>query len=460
MLSRSGCMMFRQIDKVSEMASGASIEDTMKNAVRKLGSIETRMTLFHSELSGSTQGTQVIRFNANITHSLAQAAVNQLYQVYEPLRCSIKKHDDTLWFFNDVDLADVPVQFSTLTSETDVHQLITHAVDNPLDAERSLWRMNLVSLKGCNSHVFIFTAHHAIIDANGMHDIADTFFKFLGAMVTGSTLPKVESHALPLPVDDLLQPSVVSTPAVTQEARMHDAPCPVAHRRTAWQIVELADGQLDALHAALKRDNLKFHSIVSSALSQAMYEVGLVKSEFNFGTAVTLRFLQHANPAHRNPLGCYMSIASNAIDPREDDLGTLARKYDRELMRTIMTTCLQRVDTCYTDFKKVVNKIAEEPSFSQGAGITNMAEVNIKQRYPGLEVIHYTMLANRVSANFSIVAHCYEFADKQYIALVYPTPSLSSSIVSAVAESLQKKLLHYSNATESALADNAQTVAC
>lgn len=443
-----------------KMAGRANIEDSMKNAVRKLGSIETRMALFHSELSGSTQGTQVIRFTANLTHSLLQAAVSQLYHVYEPLQCSIKKHGDTLWFFNDVELVDVPILYSAVNSEMDLHQLVTHAVDSLLDAERSLWRMNLVSLGDGDTHVLIFTAHHAIIDANGMHEIADTFFKIIGAMVTGSALPKLEHCALPLPVDDLLQSGVAPAPTATPEARLHDAPCPVTHRRTAWQMVELTGKQLDALNAALTKDNLKLHSIVSSALSQAMYEAGVVTSEFNFGTAVTLRFLQHANPTYHNPLGCYMSIASNTVDPTEKNLKVLAKKYDRELMRTIMTTCLQRVDTRYADFKNVVKRIAEEPSFLQGAGITNMAKVGVERHYPGVEVIQYMMLANRVSANFSIVAHCYEFADKQHIALVYPTPSLSSSVASAVADRLREKLLHYSRGNELALTDDAQPVAC
>lgn len=426
----------------------------MNHAIRRLGSIETRMALFHSELGGSTQGTQVIRFSANISSVEFKAAVNRLHSVYEPLQCSIKEEGDELWFCRDVVFQDVPVLYCEMSSEKDLQQTVSSAVDNPLDAERSLWRMILVSMEGTDSHVLIFTAHHAIIDASGMHDIANTFFKLVSAQVVENALPETSLFALPLPVDDLLQSGVEGIPGGQYETCLHDAACPVTHRKTGWQVIELVDYQMEALHKALKEDNLKFHSIVSAALSQAMYDVNLVKSEFNFGTAVTLRFLQNVNPAYHNPLGCYMSIASNSVDPRERNLAVLARKYDRDLMRTIMTTSLKKENTQFSDFKRVTKVIAKADSF-QGAGITNMAEVGIAAHYPGVAVTDYAMLANRVSANFSIVAHCYEFAGKQSIVLVYPTPSLSCSTVCAVAKSLQEKLLQYSGGAQAFTEDEA-----
>ena len=416
---------------------------TAAQVVRKLGAIETRMALFHTNLNGATQGTQAISFQATVTGAQFIHAVKTLFDHYVALQCVIKKNGDALWFHRSAKFDDVAVRHLHVESTANVNAIISECLDHTIDAERALWRAQLVTLGDSDNHVFLFSAHHAIIDANGMHDVANNFFRILSALLARAPIPALAPVEFPHAVDDLLQatPAAITPPALT--TRGYDEQCPIDFRRTGWQFITLEAKQFAALNVALQRDNIKLHSLISAALCQAMHAQGVVADNFNFGTAVSLRFLQDSNPEYQNPLGCYMSIAFNPLQV-DDDLASFARKYDRELMQKIFTGCLNKVETHLTDFEAATHKIAALDHFSQGAGITNMGHVGIAERYTGIEVTDYLMLANRVSANFSIVAHCYDFRGKQYIGLVYPRPCLADDVVANVAADLQQRLHAYS----------------
>lgn len=412
-------------------------------AVRKLGAIETRMALFHSNLNGSTQGTQAIFFTANVSGEQFVTAAKYLYERYAALQCTIKIIGEELWFYRSASFADIPVHHLQLEAGSDIDKVIGECLDQPIDANGALWRAQLVSVGDSGQHIFLFSAHHAIIDANGMHDLANRFFQILSSIITGIPLPQLPMIDFPLAVDELLQtnPAFAVTPVL--EPRPHDESCPINYRRTGWQFVILEEEQVAALNKALQSDNIKLHSLISAALCQALYAQGVVAERSNFGTAVSLRFLQDTNPAYVNPLGCYMSIASTLLDV-DENLVSFARKYDRELMHKIFTSCLNKVETHYADFESATHKIAKLENFSQGAGITNMGHVGIAETYPGIEISDYLMLANRVSANFSVVAHCYDFRGKQRIGLVYPKPCLTDDTVARVVTDLHNRLLSYS----------------
>jgi hypothetical protein len=412
-------------------------------AVRKLGAIEMRMALFHANLNGSTQGTQAIFFSANVSSEQFMKAANYLYDHYEALQCTIRKVDEELWFYRSAVFSNIPVRHLQLETSADINTVISECLDQPIDPNKALWRAQLVSLDHTGQKVFLFSAHHAIIDANGMHDLANRFFQILSAVISNASLPRLQPINFPLAVDELLQQNASPVVVPTAEPRPHDKSCPINYRRTGWQFVTLKQEQIAALDKALQADNIKLHSLISAALCQALHAQGVVAAHCNFGTAVSLRFLQDTNPEYSNPLGCYMSIATTSLDIN-DNLVDFARKYDRELMHKIFTSCLNRVDTLYADFEAATHRIAQLENFSQDAGITNMGHVAITETYPGIEISDYLMLANRVSANFSIVAHCYDFLGTQRIGLVYPKPCLADDVVARVAADLEKRLLSYS----------------
>lgn len=411
-------------------------------AVRKLGAIETRMALFHGNLNGSTQGTQAIFFTANVSGEQFVTAAKYLYEHYAALQCTIRVIGEELWFYRSASFIDIPVRHLQLEASADIDTVISECLDQPIDSNRALWRAQLVSVGDSRQQVFLFSAHHAIIDANGMHDLANRFFQILSAIMTSEPLPDLQLIDFPLAVDELLQTNPPSAVAPVFAPRPHDEFCPINYRRTGWQFVTLEQEQVVALNKALQSDNIKLHSLISAALCQALHAQGVVAANCNFGTAVSLRFLQDANPAYVNPLGCYMSIASTLLEV-DDNLVNFARKYDRELMHKIFTSCLNKVETHYADFAAATLKIANLENFSQGAGITNMGHVGITETYPGIEINDYLMLANRVSANFSIVAHCYDFRGKQRIGLVYPKPCLADDTVARVAADLHNRLQSY-----------------
>ena len=411
--------------------------------VRKLGAIETRMALFHANLKGSTQGTQVIFFNAAVARDQFFQAIKVLYEHYVALQCAIKKNTDGLWFYRSAAFDDISVSHLHVDTSADIEAVIGGCLDQPIDAEQALWRVQLVSIGTSGQQMLLFSAHHSIIDANGMHDLANNFFRILSAVLSATTLPSLPIIDLPLAVDELLQPAVASVNSPLQSVRPHDSVCPIDYRRTGWQFVILQPDEAVALNNALQRDNVKLHSLVSAALCQALHAAEIVDDQFNFGTAVSLRFLQDSNPEYLNPLGCYMSIAANQLQI-DEDLVSFARQYDRALMQKIITGCLNKVETHYTEFEATTHKIASLDNFSQGAGITNMGHVSIAEQYPGIEITDYRMLANRVSANFSVVAHCYDFRGQQYIGLVYPKPCLADETVVRVAADLRRRLQEYS----------------
>lgn len=428
---------------VQVMNTAVNIARSSTQAVRKLGAIETRMTLFHDNLNGSTQGTQAIFFTANASREQFITATRYLYEHYAALQCSIRTIGEELWFFRSASFADIPVRYLQLEVSADIDKVISECLDQPINANRALWRTQLVSVGDTGEHILLFSAHHAIIDANGMHDLANRFFQILSSIMAGDALPDLQIVDFPLAVDELLQSNPPPVVAPVLEPRAHDEFCPVNYRRTGWQFVTLEQEQVAALNKALQSDNIKLHSLISAALCLALHAQGVVSASCNFGTAVSLRFLQDANPAYANPLGCYMSIASTLLEV-DDNLVNFARKYDRELMHKIFTSCLNKVETHYADFEAATHKIAKLENFSQGAGITNMGHVDIIETYPGIEVSDYLMLANRVSANFSVVAHCYDFRGKQRIGLVYPKPCLADDTVARVAADLHNRLLSYS----------------
>jgi hypothetical protein len=410
--------------------------------VRKLGAIETRMALFHGNLNGSTQGTQAIFFNAQVSCAEFLQATKSLYDNYVALQCAIKKHDDGLWFHRHVAFEDVAVRYSQVENTADIEALIGQSINSAIDAEKALWSIQLIRMGDTGQQLLLFSAHHSIIDANGMHDLANSFFTILAAVLSGRSLPELPLVELPLAVDELLQPAAAFANNPTLPARPHDLVCPIDYRRTGWQFVTLQPDQVVQLNSALQHDKLKLHSLLSAALCQALHAQGVIDDQFNFGTAVSLRFLQDSNPEYSNPLGCYMSIAANQFTI-DEDLVAFARKYDRELMQKIFTGCLNKVETHYADFSAATQKIASLDNFSQGAGITNMGHVAIAEEYPGITITGYRMLANRVSANFSVVAHCYDFGGQQYIGLVYPQPCLADEVVAKVAADLQRRLQNY-----------------
>ncbi|WNO10699.1 hypothetical protein [Teredinibacter sp. KSP-S5-2] len=413
--------------------------------LRQLGEMEMRMALFHEKLNGSTQGVQVIYFNGDITAELFRNIASHIHAHYQALQCKIEQRDDTLWFSEGVNLDQIEISYcETMTSES-LDTFIHNAVDTPIDANKSLWRLQLVKCLDSNQNALILSAHHSIIDANGMHEIGNVFFLSAAHYLAENTLPELTHYPLQKPIDDLLHDGTppFATPSAYQQP--HDGPCPIKYRKTHWQTLVISKEENSKFTERCQQDKLKPHSVISAALCQALADAGLAHAPFVFGTAVSLRFLQDSNPEYQHPLGCYMAIASNMLEPEKMDLNALAEHYNRELMQHIMLGCLKKLPSNLSALNQGINVMQNNIAFTQGAGITNMAEVGIQTRYGDLIINDYRMLANRVSANFSMVAHCYEFNGSQIIGLVYPSPCLSDATAVTVKTSLRERLLSYAD---------------
>lgn len=416
-----------------------------------------RMALFHEKLNGSTQGVQVIYFKGNITAELFHDIASHIHAHYQALQCKIEQKNDTLWFSDGVNLDQIEICYSETTTSESLDIFVQNAVNTPIDASKSLWRLQLVKYLDNDQNALILSAHHAIIDANGMHEIGNVFFLSAAHYLTEKALPELTRYSLQKPIDDLLQDGTppFATPSAYQQP--HDSPCPINYRKTHWQTLVLSNEENNKFTERCQQDKLKPHSVISAALCQSLAEVGLAHAPFVFGTAVSLRFLQDSNPEYQHPLGCYMSIASNMLEAEKMDLKALAEHYNRVLMQHIMLGCLNKLPSNLSALNQGIKAMQNNSAFTQGAGITNMAEVGIQTRYGDLIINDYRMLANRVSANFSMVAHCYEFNGAQIIGLVYPSPCLSDATAIAVQTSLQERLLNYADGVNQTQLEEAVT---
>lgn len=285
----------------------------LNHEVRKLGAIESRMALFHANLSGSTQGTQIIDFQTKVSNAILKKAIHYLYQEYISLQCSIKNKPNELWFYQDVNFSDIDIKIIHLNKGHEKQSIISNSVDQPLEQEKSLWKITIIREDDSEDNTLVFTAHHSIIDANGMHALANSLFKIINSLLSKEEYSISETKPLPKPVDDFLN---ASTPSPNSsnifDNRQHDVQCPISYRKTGWKNLIIEGNMLKNFNLALAKDKLKLHSVVTSAFCLAINDIDFMKPPFSFGTAVSLRFLQDKN--NNNALGCYMSIAEKTID--------------------------------------------------------------------------------------------------------------------------------------------------
>lgn len=418
--------------------------ETLAAPVRKLSGIETRMAIFHNNLQGSTQGTQIIGIECALSAHLLGVALRHLYDKYVPLQCSIQQIGGELQFCHGVPFEAVPIRVIDAQPGIDLEAIAGDEVDQPLDAASVLWKVAAVLDSRGTAHKIVMTAHHAIIDASGMSALARSLFEIIDSLIVRGAWVTDAVSPFPLPVDDLLrEPKGASVAALPAAPRRHDQVCRLAGRRTGWKALVLDRQQLAVLVARADAERVKIHSVFSAAMCLAIEDIALLEAPIDFHTAVSLSFLRANHPGYANELGCFMAIASGAIDAREQTVSALAKKYGSELLRNIMTTCVQKSPVDTVQLEAATRKLAGLDLFAQGVGITNLGVIDIPGSYEALAVTEYMMLANRVAGNFAVVAHCYEFAGRQYINFVYPKPILADAAVTALSAAFARRLEEY-----------------
>jgi hypothetical protein len=397
--------------------------------IRPLGAIESKMWAFHKNLNGSTQGTQVIDFESSLTEKYFFRAIEKLYDSYVALQVSIKKVDGTLSFVRDVSFSKVKVEYIIFDSLNKRNEVISEYLDTPLTADENLWKVALLRKENTSNFSLVFSAHHAIIDANGMHDLADTLFDYIDQLLDGTDIIAKPVSSFPKPVDDLLHDIPTTNNADPGCITPHYTISDIQARTTGWQNTKISKERFICLNENLEKKGIKFNALISSAMCLASEKLKIMKSPFNYGTAVTLRFLQDSHSQYSNPLGCFMSIATNTVDTQNHDLISLAKRYDKDLMFKIMTSSLAKEKIDIEQIKDATKNLSLSENFSQGIGITNMGKVNITTHRKNIVIHDYSMLASRVAANFAFVTHCYELNGVLNISVVYAKPSLPDKLV-------------------------------
>ncbi|MCY4044262.1 MAG: condensation domain-containing protein [Cellvibrionales bacterium] len=423
----------------------------MDKRVRLLGGMESRMAAFHSILSGSTQGIQVITLSDNVNEQLFKESAMVLYKRYQALQCVINEIDGEFYFIQTCDIDDVGVEFTTINRSEEVDLYIREEVNTALDQDKSLWRIRLLKNKD-NSTTLIMTVHHALIDGAGMFHLANDLLDIYQTKLSGNTNEKdLAMLGMHPAVDDFQRLKKASTPKnnpAIDSIFPHSKTCSVSLRKTHWECIELSDKDTEKFKLVCSENGLKPHSVIAAILMRSAFKSGLTRSQATLSTATSLRHLVPTDIDADTELGCYISIASTCFDTETRTINESARLYDRELLMTMIKTSQFRAATNQSEIVKQTRTLIDNNEFTGGVGITNLGEVGVKTNYKAFDVIDYLMLANRNSANFALVAHCMEFKSRLKIIFVYPEPSLLNEQVEAVKAKFSATLEKYISSSD------------
>src|SRR5260221_14093360 len=106
----------------------------MSRTIRKLGLIESQMSLFHARKRGTTQATHVVELAGEPDGSRLAAAARHLFRKYQILRCRVVENGDGMFFeetaaFEDVSLLVTLAQKSPFDLQGHVEMRLNQALD-------------------------------------------------------------------------------------------------------------------------------------------------------------------------------------------------------------------------------------------------------------------------------------------------------------------------------------------
>jgi hypothetical protein len=208
-------------------------------------------------------------------------------------------------------------------------------------------------------------------------------------------------------------------------------PAPLVFRRTHFNFKPLRAEAVAHVAARSKRWGLSENALFCASLALAAFKAGVVNGPFNFKTALSLREFAYQQGAQRGGLGCYIGVADMVLDPRGQDVFTLASQYQRSLMAEAYASAIVRQSMAMETVEAAVSAQLQGNSFG-GFGLTNLGALDLAGTFANFEVVDSCALTNRQLGNLAFAAQLYTFGPRTSVGYQHVFPLMPDQAIEAI----------------------------
>ena len=410
---------------------------------RKLGQIETAMSVMHSAADGTTMGAKIILLTGEMTFGALKKGAECVFDKYAGLRCSIQREDEMLHFVEHAEFDRVALRQVHAANDQEWESLEFDEVHAALDSSTALWRVTLLTSQNAKQHKIIFVCHHAIIDAAGANQIIEDLLNFADKHIDGAPILFVPV-GMPPAVDDFLLTNGSSPAAegVSCESIPYSAYVAIEDRRTHFLFSKLSAENFALLKSKCEKSRISVNSIFTAALSMAACSTAMATSPVAFKTAVSLREYATSRGASEDALGCYLAVADTALDIHGNALQSIALEYQKKLMSYTLKNCFKKRDFSLDGIVNAVGNAKQSHSFN-GFGITNLGKVDLTGSHKHFSLQGNYSLTNRLAGNYAFALQVSEFRDQVEFIYAYVQPLLDREAMERLSDAFNGHLADY-----------------
>lgn len=418
--------------------TGGNLMDKLPQQ-RELGHIETVMAMTHRELRGTTQIAHLIHLRGQIDYTQLQEAANILFDQFAILRCTIMESDGAFHFMETLTFDRIPIRQISIGDSSCWRVILDDEADAPLIQTEALWRLTLITSSVGDDTRLVVVGHHAIADWTGLEVLFTQLLFILDRTISGEQM-EVVHHDIHPPVDDFLRHPMEAVPAPASRGQIKFVrPAPLACRKTRGQGAMLDAVQYARLQQRCAQENVKLHSLLSAALCQSAYILGLVESPVPVWTPVSLRVFGELRRKSEPDLSCYISVADTPVDVTSGDIWSIARQYEMDLFRYTRHYCLRRKKIDARALVAQVHAIRDSQAFLQGFSITNVGDT-VLPVCRNFTIEDYVTRVNRLAGNFAASVQVDVFKQNLRFTFVYPEPLWDEYTVTGLCQSFIDQL--------------------
>ena len=407
----------------------------MPMVVRKLGLVETQMSLFHARKGGTTQCMQVIQLTGSPAAQRLRVAAHWLFDNFQVLRCTVTKESDGLYFAESARFEDISVRVTNVTSDVafELEACVDARLNAVLDPGKSLWAVELVQAADAAYLFLIF--HHSIVDAPSLFRIARTVL----AVLDGDDVPSQSvCEAVPESVDQRM-PAGQALPVAPGNTLGYAQNAPLDARRSRSILTSLSLETSIAVRDFCRRTDIQSNSFLAAATAIEFQRVTGIADPIEIKSAVSLR--DGLVPiSSRTALACYIATASARLHCTPGDPVRIARDYQAQMYRDVLTNAIKRTEFTLSRMDTAISSVDSAGRFVHGIGLTNLGEVQIAVAFRNFRVVNYWGMSNRNAGNGAVVVTALELAGRFAFSFVWVDPLIDSSTIRTFVRNFDSRL--------------------
>ncbi|WDD98812.1 condensation domain-containing protein [Thalassomonas actiniarum] len=420
---------------------------TATSLIRPLGDIESRMALMH-ELSGNSQTTSVVDFDALLDFDYLKVAVELWLHSYEILSTRVVTTGSGFELHaTKLAAGDICRQLE-LTRDYDLQQATTLCLNTVLAAEKTVLAVVLMQdSSGQKSHLAL-TFHHAIVDGLSIATLVESLLDYYVQVTRRQGRLQVNKRPVGPELEQFISPltQVAESEAPAQESLTPSWPveesAPVVNRQTGYLETSFDQKVLAPLKQLAKEQNSTLNTLLTYAFCRAV--AGLQqKNEITCLSAVSMRSRLQA-PISEEEIGCYIRVYPHKISVASS-LAEFAPGYRQQLSKGIKLLARDSGELNLALMRQGAKGLNDVSVFSHDVAMTNHGQLNLTQQYDGFNIVGYRNMANRNGGVFAIALHIASLDQKMSCAFSYSTPLLSShtaeEIQALFEQNIQRMLL-------------------